>query len=74
VTPAVRFRAARETLRWSIRGLAKVLGQDERKVRRWESGQYEPPTEVLEWLETLAAFHDENPLPGTQLAKIGAFW
>jgi ribosome-binding protein aMBF1 (putative translation factor) len=63
VTPADRIRAALATLHWTGRGLAAVLQRDERQVRRWTSGAYEPPVELLAWLEKLAAFHDAHPAP-----------
>ena len=66
VTSADRLRAALDRLHWSGRSLAAILGQDERKVRRWAAGAYEPPEDVLAWLERLAAFHDANPAPARQ--------
>ena len=61
---AERLRAAaRSTLNWSQRGLAAILGRDERQVRRWMSGAYEVPTDVLHWAETLAEHHRNNPPP-----------
>ena len=50
----------------SGRSLAAILGQDERKVRRWAAGAYEPPEDLLAWLERLAAFHEANPAPAWQ--------
>lgn len=64
MTPATRLRSALASLRWTQRGLAAILRHDERRVRRWLAGETEPPTEVLEWLERLAAFHDADPPPG----------
>lgn len=63
MTPADRLHAALATLHWSQRGLAGILRVDERQVRRWAQGAYEPPDEVLTWLETLAAFHEAHPVP-----------
>jgi transcriptional regulator with XRE-family HTH domain len=63
MTPAVRFRASREALRWPIRRLADIIGQDERTVRRWENGQYPPPVHVLIWIEGAAAWLIANPAP-----------
>lgn len=63
MTPSERLSATLTKLHWSGRGLAAILRTDERKVRRWASGAYEPPIEIVEWLERLAAFHEENPLP-----------
>ena len=37
------FRICLELLAWSQRGLARLLGLDDRTVRRWASGQNEIP-------------------------------
>jgi hypothetical protein len=58
-----RFRACLDLLNWSGRGLAAILGVDERQVRRWASGQYAIPEPVADWLETLARFHESHPAP-----------
>jgi hypothetical protein len=63
MTPASRLRAALASLHWSQRGLALLLGKDERQVRRWASGAYTVPADVLAWVEVLAAFHEANPPP-----------
>lgn len=63
MTPATRLRAALTSLHWSQRGLAAILRQDERQVRRWLSGDYEPPEAVLVWLEKLADFHTRHMPP-----------
>lgn len=63
MTPSERLRAALDALHWSGRGLAAILGEDERKVRRWAAGAYEPPADLLRWLENMAAFHRANPPP-----------
>ena len=57
-----RFRFCLAALNWSQRGLAALLGIDERQVRRWASGSSIPPS-VAAWLELLAAFHEANPAP-----------
>lgn len=62
MTPT-RLRECLALLRWSQRGLAEALRQDERQVRRWASGQYDVPAEVAAWLERLAAHHAQNPPP-----------
>jgi ribosome-binding protein aMBF1 (putative translation factor) len=66
MTPAARLRAALDHLHWSCRSLAAILGRDERRVRRWAAGDYEPPEDVLAWLERLAAFHDAHPPPARE--------
>lgn len=63
LTRAARLRAALDRLHWSGRALAAILEQDERKVRRWAAGVYNPPEAVLVWLEILADFHDAHPAP-----------
>jgi hypothetical protein len=62
MTPA-EFRICLELLAWSQRGLAKVLGLDDRMVRRWAAGQNEIPGNIAAWLTTLAAFHAQHPAP-----------
>ena len=58
-----RFRQCLDALSWSGRGLAALLGIDERQVRRWASGEYEVPDNIAAWLERLARFHERNPPP-----------
>lgn len=57
-----QFRAALASLRWSQRGLADVLGADERQVRRWAAGATIPPA-VAAWITKAAAWMDRNPPP-----------
>jgi ribosome-binding protein aMBF1 (putative translation factor) len=63
MTPSARLRAALAELHWSGRGLAAILRRDERMVRRWAAGTYQPPEDVLTWLEALASFHAAHPPP-----------
>lgn len=65
LTPATRMRTALDTLNWSQRGFAALLGVERSHVARWCSGRYEPPQDILAWLEGLAAFHAANPPPPT---------
>jgi hypothetical protein len=60
------LRAALYRLHWSGRSLAAIPGQDERKVRRWAAGAYEPPEDVLAWRERLAVFYGANPAPARE--------
>jgi hypothetical protein len=60
---ADRFRACLDALSWSGRGLADLLGVDERQVRRWAGGQYAIPDSIAAWLDTLARFHETHPVP-----------
>lgn len=60
-----RLRAILGLVQWTGRGLASVLGCDERLIRRWMAGATEIPPAVAEWLEVLAAVHEANPPPET---------
>lgn len=62
MTPTA-LREALEVLRWTQRGLADVLGTHQTTVRRWATGQQEIPASVADWLDNLANFHRESPLP-----------
>ena len=57
------FRLCLDLLAWSQRGLARLLGLDDRGVRRWASGQNEIPHDIATWLATLAACHARHPAP-----------
>lgn len=57
-----RFRECLDALDWTQRGLAALLGVDERQVRRWAGGS-RIPEPIAAWLETLAQFHEEHPPP-----------
>lgn len=60
---ADRLRECLTRMNWSQRGLAELLGCDDRLVRRWSSGETPVPWEVGSWLEALAKFHERNPVP-----------
>ena len=62
-TPSTRLTSALSTLHWSQRSLARIIGADERRVRRWAAGVYQAPEDVLVWLETLSTFHLTHPCP-----------
>ena len=62
MTP-LEFRLCLDLPAWSQRGLARMLGLDDRTVRRWASGQNEIPDNIAHWLATLAAFHAKHPSP-----------
>jgi transcriptional regulator with XRE-family HTH domain len=57
------FRLCLDLLSWSQRDLARMLGLDDRSVRRWSSGQNEIPGDIADWLATLTAFHATHPAP-----------
>lgn len=63
MTPATRLHAALTALRWSGRSLAIHIGLNERTVRRWHAGTSPLPPNILQWLERLATFHNQNPPP-----------
>lgn len=62
-TPSTRLRAALQACHWSVRHVAPLIQWDERSIRHWLSGRYEPPADVLAWIERLAAVHSANPPP-----------
>lgn len=55
------FRQHREAVGWSIQHTADRLGVNERTIRRWDSGQFDPPDVVIAWLGKIAAFIEGNP-------------
>jgi DNA-binding transcriptional regulator YiaG len=62
MTPT-EFAAAVDRLGWSQRGLADLLGCDDRLVRRWANGERSFPPSLVAWLRTLATFHAAHPPP-----------
>lgn len=58
-----RFRACLPLIGWTGQGLARLLGRNEREVRRWASGAQAVPPHIGPWLERLARFHENNPPP-----------
>jgi hypothetical protein len=58
-----RLSMALRTLHWGPQVLTDLLAINERTIRRWLSGQNDPPPALLEWLELLAAFVKANPPP-----------
>lgn len=63
MTPATRMSAALGLLRWTASDVSLLCRVNERTVRRWLAGTYEPPQAVLDWLEALAAVHRHTPPP-----------
>jgi hypothetical protein len=55
-----RLREILAALHWSQRGLAAILGYDERQVRRWAVGA-PIPEPVAAWLERLGAVAQDAP-------------
>lgn len=62
MTPT-RLRECLESLHWSQRGLARIIGYSEGTVRCWARGRIEVPQPVAEWLEKCALFMQETPAP-----------
>jgi hypothetical protein len=59
-----RLARALATLRWGAEDLAAEAGVAERVARRWLSGRMDVPSAVLDWVEDLARYHRERPVPG----------
>jgi ribosome-binding protein aMBF1 (putative translation factor) len=57
------LRKALATIGWSQRCLARRLGIDESRVRRWARGTPPMPESVAVWLRKAAAWHTANPPP-----------
>ena len=53
MTPT-EFRRAMETIGWTQRGLATLLGVHETRTRRWASGAILIPEDIAKWLAGLA--------------------
>ena len=62
MTPA-QLRTCLDTLAWTKRGVARMLGRSAGTVHQWEQGQVRIPASVATWLETLAQFHKRHPPP-----------
>lgn len=67
MTPA-HLRHTLAALHWTQRGLADILGMDERQVRRWAAGQYPVPADIAEWLERRARSMEADPPPTRRAA------
>jgi len=57
------LRECLETIGWSMRHLATVLGRDETTVRRWGRDAPATPAQVAAWLALLAQAHRAAPPP-----------
>ena len=58
-----RLRECLDSLYWSQRLLARILGVDESLVRKWARGARPIPAAIGPWLESLAAVHAAWPAP-----------
>ncbi len=65
-----RFRECLGLLRWSQRGLADLIGMDERQVRRIATGAAAADPELADWLERAAGFFKSNPPPSRRKAAM----
>ena len=63
MTPTARLSAALATLHWGPATLSRLLGVSERSARYWLTGRYDPPADVLAWVEGLAAYVAAVPVP-----------
>jgi hypothetical protein len=62
-TTGERLTAALASLRWSKGLLATALRLSPSTVNHWAANRAPPPTELLHWLERLAAHHEADPMP-----------
>lgn len=58
-----RLRECLDVLHWSQRGLADILGLDERQVRRCAAGQSQLRDGESAWLERRARAMEADPPP-----------
>ncbi len=50
-------------LRWSNTTAACTLNVSPRTIRAWLSGRDPVPEKIAVWLEKMARFHEDNPVP-----------
>ena len=62
MTPTT-FLAHLAALGWTQRGFARLIGYDDRLVRRWASGDRPIPRDMGDWLEDAARWLAKNPPP-----------
>lgn len=58
-----QFRTALETIGWSNRHVASLLGCDVVLPLRWGTGKAPVPPAVAQWLDKLAKAHSRLPAP-----------
>lgn len=58
-----RFRECLVLMNWSQRGFARMVDRAEGTVRQWARGKVTIPPDVASWLEKIAGFVDQNPVP-----------
>jgi transcriptional regulator with XRE-family HTH domain len=54
---------ALRTIGWSQRELARRVGVDETRVRRWLAGKAPMPLDLVAWLAKAAVWHERHPPP-----------
>jgi len=62
---------ALRTIGWSQRELARRVGVDETRVRRWARDAARMPDDVAAWLAEAAAWHAEHPPPHLACSRGG---
>jgi hypothetical protein len=58
-----RLIVAMHDLRWTTQALADVSENSSSTVRRWRSGRFPVPAEILAWIERLAELARDCPPP-----------
>jgi hypothetical protein len=59
-----RFRECMHTLHYTNGQLRDLLGRaDDRRIRRWASGERGVPVDVAEWLEGVVRYFRTHPPP-----------
>lgn len=59
-----RFKECLDILGYSTAQIADLCGRsDDRRVRRWGTGQRQIPYAVADWLEGLVAYFEAHPPP-----------
>lgn len=62
MTPT-RLRECLETIGWTQRGLARMLGRQEGTVRQWARGAVQIPEDVGYWVNRVANHIEKYPPP-----------
>jgi hypothetical protein len=57
------FTEALDTIGWSKKHLARILGCDSNLPTRWARGHAQIPAGLAEWLRALADFHKAVGMP-----------
>ena len=65
MTPT-RFRECLDTFHWTQRGFARIVGRGEGTVRQWARGAVSIPHNVVQWLENVTTYMENNKPPERQ--------